>query len=145
VTSCVVCTVQKEMRSAGFLVEPQNQGQRFGDLGQRITTTVSCLGLKTKSTSVCRLHHKTDGRRLTRDTHRDLAAYFTWKKVRIEFPSLTSTLVEARLLVMHVPSSQRSCGVEAEDGRVDATGWIRFFYPNISVLAVLSSRAFLSF
>jgi hypothetical protein len=29
VTLCVVYTVQKEMRSASFLVEPQNQGQRF--------------------------------------------------------------------------------------------------------------------
>jgi hypothetical protein len=26
---CVVCTVHGETRSAGFLVEPQNQGQRF--------------------------------------------------------------------------------------------------------------------
>jgi hypothetical protein len=26
VTPCAVCTVPKETRSAGFLVEPQNQG-----------------------------------------------------------------------------------------------------------------------
>jgi hypothetical protein len=26
---CAVCTVHKEMRSASFLVQPQNQGQRF--------------------------------------------------------------------------------------------------------------------
>jgi hypothetical protein len=26
VTSCAACTVPKETRSAGFLVEPQNQG-----------------------------------------------------------------------------------------------------------------------
>jgi hypothetical protein len=29
VTLCVVYTVHKEMRSAGFLVQPQNQGRRF--------------------------------------------------------------------------------------------------------------------
>jgi hypothetical protein len=29
VTSCAVCTVHMVMRSAGFLVEPQNQGHRF--------------------------------------------------------------------------------------------------------------------
>jgi hypothetical protein len=29
VTSCAVCTVHVETRSAGFLVEPQNQGRRF--------------------------------------------------------------------------------------------------------------------
>jgi hypothetical protein len=29
VTSCAVCTVHVETRSACFLVEPQNQGRRF--------------------------------------------------------------------------------------------------------------------
>jgi hypothetical protein len=29
VTPCVVCTRHVETRSAGFLVEPQNHGQRF--------------------------------------------------------------------------------------------------------------------
>jgi hypothetical protein len=29
VTPCAVCTVHVEMRSASFLVEPQNQGRRF--------------------------------------------------------------------------------------------------------------------
>jgi hypothetical protein len=62
---CAVYTVHKETRSAGFLLEPQNQGRcfisglatksldrvsrfglqnqqlRFGDLGLKITTTVS--------------------------------------------------------------------------------------------------------
>jgi hypothetical protein len=38
VTLCAVCTVHVETRSAGFLVEPQNQGRRF-DL--KTTRTVS--------------------------------------------------------------------------------------------------------
>jgi hypothetical protein len=29
VTLCAICTVHEETRSMGFLVEPQNQGQRF--------------------------------------------------------------------------------------------------------------------
>jgi hypothetical protein len=29
VTLCAVCTMHEEMRSVGFLVEPQNQGRRF--------------------------------------------------------------------------------------------------------------------
>jgi hypothetical protein len=33
VMSCAVYTVQKEARSADFLVEPQNQGQWFPGLG----------------------------------------------------------------------------------------------------------------
>jgi hypothetical protein len=54
--SCVVCTVHKEMRSAGFLVETQNQGRwvsrfwpqnwqlSFGDLAHKIIVTVSLFG-----------------------------------------------------------------------------------------------------
>jgi hypothetical protein len=52
-TLCAICTVHKEMRSTGFLVEPQNQGRqvsrfgpqnqqlRFGDLAHKITVMVS--------------------------------------------------------------------------------------------------------
>jgi hypothetical protein len=29
VTPCTICTLHVEMRSTGFLVEPQNQGRRF--------------------------------------------------------------------------------------------------------------------
>jgi hypothetical protein len=67
VALCAVCTMHIETRSAGFLVESQNQGRwflsdltsklighvfwfmpqnqqlRFGDLGLKITTTVSCF------------------------------------------------------------------------------------------------------
>jgi hypothetical protein len=44
VTLCVFCTVDVEMRSAGFLVEPRNQGRRFG---LKTTRTVCLLfGLK---------------------------------------------------------------------------------------------------
>jgi hypothetical protein len=46
------------------------------------------LGLKTKLTMVCWLHHKTDGSRTARDTRCDLAAYFTVEQVGLVFPSL---------------------------------------------------------
>jgi hypothetical protein len=74
----------------GFLVEPQNQGgegfpglgPKTGNYGLMIWASKSLrwflgLGLKTKHASVCRLCHKIDGGRSVRDTHRDLAAYFT--------------------------------------------------------------------
>jgi hypothetical protein len=65
----------------GFLVEPQNQcGRGFPGLG--LKTGISGLviwvsksprrflglGVKTKQTSICRLHHKIDEGRSTRDT-----------------------------------------------------------------------------
>jgi hypothetical protein len=104
-TSKLVATASPGLASkpmVDFLVWPQNQGQRFlsvwpqnqwwlafSALGIKIDSysLVICvsksprwfigLGLKTKQTSVCRLHHKTDGGRLTRDTHQDLTACFT--------------------------------------------------------------------
>jgi hypothetical protein len=52
------------------------------------------LGLKTKHASVCRLRHKTNGGRSTRDTRRDPVAYLACKQVWLGFPSLVRRLVE---------------------------------------------------
>jgi hypothetical protein len=80
---------------------------------------------------------QTDRERLACDTRRDLAICFTWKQVGLEFPSLASRLVEARLQVVNVASSRRSSGVKAEDGWVDATGYIGPFYSKIIIFYVL--------
>jgi hypothetical protein len=76
-----VCTGHMETRSAGFLVEPQNQagggfpglGLKTGSSGLVIWASKSPrrflgLGLKTMWASVCRLRHKTHGGRSARDT-----------------------------------------------------------------------------
>jgi hypothetical protein len=42
--------------------------------------------------------------------------------------------------MVHVASSRRSCGYEAEDGRVDATDCIRLFYPNFVIFIVLCHK-----
>jgi hypothetical protein len=101
VAPCAVCTWHVETRSAGFLVEPQNQGGGgFPSLGLKtgssdlvILASKSLrrflgLGLKTKWASVCRLRHKTDGGRSVRDTRRDVAACLASKQVWLGFPSL---------------------------------------------------------
>jgi hypothetical protein len=104
-TSKLVATVSPDLASkpaVGFLVEPQNQGDGgFSGLGfktgssglvicaSKLSRRFLCLGLKIKWASVCRLRHKTDGRRSVRDTRRDLVACFTWKQVWLGFPSLT--------------------------------------------------------
>jgi hypothetical protein len=87
--SYVVCTVHKKTRSVDFLVEPQNQGRQFSDLGLKTGSSdlviwaskssqwFLVLGLKIMRVSICRLRHKTDRVRSARDTHRDLAACFT--------------------------------------------------------------------
>jgi hypothetical protein len=106
---------------SGFLVWPQNHGRRFvgsltskplgwvfgldlktGNYSVVIQTSKSPrrfhgLSLKTMWNTVCRLHHKTIGRMKTvPGTHQDLAVFFTWKQVRLGFPSLLSRLVEAQ-------------------------------------------------
>jgi hypothetical protein len=91
VTPCSVYTVYKEMRSADFLIEPQNQGRRFPGLslqtdsnGLVIWVSKSArqfldLDLKTKQGSVYRLRQETNGRRIRWDTYQDLAACFDVK------------------------------------------------------------------
>jgi hypothetical protein len=85
VTPWAICTMHMEMRSAVFLVLPQNQGRQFPNLGLKTSSSgsVICasksmqrflgLGLKTKRVSVFRLRHKNDVARSARDTCRDLA------------------------------------------------------------------------
>jgi hypothetical protein len=106
-----VTTVFSDLASksmVGFLVEPQNQGSggfhslslNTGSYDLVIWVSKSLrwfldLGLKTKQTSVCRLHHRIDEGRSAWDTHRDLVTCFTWKQVELGFPSLASRLVDA--------------------------------------------------
>jgi hypothetical protein len=42
--------------------------------------------------------------------------------------------------MVHVVSSWRSRGHEAEDGLIDATGYIRLFYPNFAIFIVLGQK-----
>jgi hypothetical protein len=90
--SKLVATVSPGLASkpvVGFLLEPQNQGgagflslglktDRFGLViwASKSLRWFLSLGLRTKWTSICRLHCKIDGGRSAWDTHRDLVAYF---------------------------------------------------------------------
>jgi hypothetical protein len=72
-----VLVVWPQNHSLGFL----GLGLKTGSCGLVIWPTKSQrwflgLSLKTEQDTVCRLRYKTDGRRMTRDTRRDLAAYF---------------------------------------------------------------------
>jgi hypothetical protein len=54
VTPCAVCTMYVEMRNAGFLVEPQNQGRRFmsGLASKPLGRFLIGLGIKTDDDSL---------------------------------------------------------------------------------------------
>jgi hypothetical protein len=47
--------------------------------------------------------------------------------------------------MVHMASSWRSRGDEVEGGRVDVTGYIRLFYPNFAIFAILGLRGNLVF
>jgi hypothetical protein len=119
---------------SGLVICPSKLSRRFLN-----------LGLKIKRASVYRLHHKTDRERLAWDTRWDLTACFTWKQVGLGFPCLTSKLVEARLRLVYIASSWKSCGVEAEDRRVDTTGCDGPFYSKIVVFIVLCPNGIVVF
>jgi hypothetical protein len=124
VTPCTVCTMHKEMRSAGFLVWPQNQGRgvsrfglkkwqlRFGDLSLKITATFSSF----------RPQNQADD---------DL--------------SVAPQKPMGGGWVVHVPSPRGSHEDEAEDGRINAMGCIRLFYPYFTIFVVLDPRGILIF
>jgi hypothetical protein len=84
-TSKLVVTVSPSLASksaVGFLVEPHNQGGGgFSGLGLK-TGSYDLVILASKSLRrFLNLGNKTDGWGSARDTHRDLAACFTWKQV----------------------------------------------------------------
>jgi hypothetical protein len=93
-----------------LMIWPQNHSLGFPSLGLKtgsyglvIWPTKSprwflglCLKTKWATVTIYRFCHKTDGRmKIALDIHQDLAAYFTWKQVRLGFPSVASGLVEA--------------------------------------------------
>jgi hypothetical protein len=59
-------------------------------------------------------------------------------RARVSQSSLKTAGGAARMV--HMVSSWRSCGDEAEDERVDATGCIGLFYPNFTVFIVLGHK-----
>jgi hypothetical protein len=116
----------------------QNQQLRFGDLGHKITTTVSLFGPQNQvgdGLSVAPQNRWEDD--TARGTHQDPAASFTRKQVRIGFSSLASRLAEVQPWVVDVAPSWRLRRDQVEDRRVDATCCIGLFYPKIIVLYVL--------
>jgi hypothetical protein len=141
-------------REVRFLIESQNQDRRFPGLDLKTSSSSLViwaskwwlgLGLKTIRASICRLRHKIDGGRSARNKRRDLMACFAWKQVALGFPTLASRLTDARWREVHVTSTRRLHRIEAEDGRVDMTGYVGPFYLKIIVFYVLGTKGNLIF
>jgi hypothetical protein len=78
-----------------FWFAPQNWQIPFGDLGLKITATVSWFMPQNQAVyglSIAPQNRQEDA--TAWDTHRNLAVCFAWKQVRIGFSSLVSRLVE---------------------------------------------------
>jgi hypothetical protein len=85
---------------------PQNRQLRFGDLDLKITAMISCFGPQNQAdfdVLVAPQNQWDDA--MAWDTHRDLAACFTWKQVWLGFSNLATRLAEARRQMVHVAPS----------------------------------------
>jgi hypothetical protein len=87
VTLCAVCTVHVETRNASFLVEPENQVQRFvSGLASKPLGRFLRFGIKTGGDGFSALASKSVATVSRRDGNRwgsgrDRAACFAWKQV----------------------------------------------------------------
>jgi hypothetical protein len=167
---CAVCTLYKETRSVGFLVWPQNQGRRFlsvwpqnrwfrvsrfgsqnrqlrfCDLGLKITVTVSWFGPQNQvgnSLSVAPQN---------RQENEDGMGHVSRSSDLLRLEASRARVFQSGLKIgggavwmIHLASSRRLCRVESEDRRVDATGYIGSFYPNLDIFIVLGSSFILVF
>jgi hypothetical protein len=152
----------------GFLVCPQNQGQRFppvwpqnqwrqvsrfgpqnrqlqfGDLGIKIIATVSWFGSQNQvgyglSVVPQNQWEDEDGVGHALRSSGLLRLEASW--ARVSQSSLKTSGGATRMV--HVASSRRSHGDEVEDGWIDAVGCIGLFYPNVVVFIVLDPKGIL--
>jgi hypothetical protein len=148
-------TVDNETRSASFLVWNQNHGQlvflfrpqnrlrRFGELAYKITATISWFGPQNQvgyGLSVVPqnwLEDEDDVGHASRSSSL-LHVESSWTSV-----SHSSLMTGGGIAqIVHVASSWRSRGDEAEDGWVDTMGCIELFYPYFAIFVVVDRKAF---
>jgi hypothetical protein len=161
---CVVCTVHEET-GAGFLclvskprstvfpglasklmamvfvVWPQNRQPRFCDLAHKITAAVSWFGPQNQvgcglSVAPQNRWEDEDGAGHTLGSSGLLR--LEESRARVSQSGLKTGGGAARMV--HMASSWRSRGDEAKDERIDATSYIRLFYPNFAVFIVLGHK-----
>jgi hypothetical protein len=105
VMPCAFCTIHKETRFPGLglktksydlMVWASKSPRQFFD-----------FSLKTKLAMVCRLRHKTDGKRTMRGTCRDLVTLLSREASRTRVSQFASKLADERWRVVHMTSSRR--------------------------------------
>jgi hypothetical protein len=133
VTWCAVCTVHKEMRSAGFLIWPQNQGRQFLPVSPKNRwLRVSRFGPQNQVgygllVAPQNQQEDEDGAGHTSRSSGLLHLKVSW--ARVSQSSLKTGGGMARMV--HVASSRWSRGDEAEYGQVDAMGYIGLSIPTL--------------
>jgi hypothetical protein len=124
----------------------QNRQLRFGDLGLKIIAIFFWFGPQNQAgfgLSVAPQNRREGA--MVWDTRRDLAAYFAWKQVWLEFFSLALRLGEAWCWMVHMTPSWRLRRNQVEDGRVDVMVYIELFYPTFVIFIVLGTRGIVIF
>jgi hypothetical protein len=120
---------------------PQNWQLWFDDLAHKITTTVSWFGPQNQvgyGLPVVPQNRREDKDGVGHASRSSSLLRLEASQTRVSKCSFKTG--GGVTWMMHVASSRRSCGDEAEDGRVDATGCIGLLYPNFVVFIVLGHK-----
>jgi hypothetical protein len=126
---CAVCTtVHEETRSTGFLVEPQNQGQRFasGLASKPVVNSFLCFGLKTGGISFLRFGLKPMATVFSGLASKSVATVFSdlaSKSVATISPSLVSKPVVRFLVEPQNPGGGGFPGLGLKTGSYGLVIW----------------------
>jgi hypothetical protein len=149
--------VDKETRSSGFLVWPQDQGRRvsrilppnvqlwFGDLGLKIIVTDSWFGPQNQPGDSLSVAPQNQWEENGTGHVLNSSGLLRLEASQARVSQFALKLAEVRRWVVHVASPRRSREDEAEDRRVDVTGCIKLFYPYFVIFIVLGARGILVF
>jgi hypothetical protein len=124
------------------VVWPQNHSLRFSDLAHKITTMASYFGPQNQvgyGLSVAPQNQWEDEEGVGHASKSSGLLRLEMSRARVSQSSLKTG--GGVTWMVHVASSQRLRGDEAEDGRVDVTCRIRLFYPNFIIFIVLGHKS----
>jgi hypothetical protein len=135
-----LCFGLKTTRS-GFRFGPQNRQLWFGDLAHKITATVSWFEPQNQvdyGLSVVPQNQREDEDGVRHASRSSGLLHLKVSRARISQSSLKIGRGVAQMV--HVASTQRSCGDKVKNRRVNVTGCIGLVYLNFAIFMVLGHK-----
>jgi hypothetical protein len=132
-------------RSTVSRFEPQNRQLRFGDLGLKIAVSIPWFGHQTQAGDGLSVapQNRWEEDDVGHESRSSGLLHLEASQTRVF--QFASKLAEERRRVVHVALSWRSHEDKVEGGCVDATDYIRLFYPNFDIFIILAPKSILVF